>query len=349
LPLPREWICLCWGHDYGGLNIFDDQNHYPWEDRFLKFNTSLRYANSNPYNVPKITGLLRMSSLKSRTSPRESRIYAPCSNSKNYLSILPWEIFESIAIKLSTRDASSLWRSSKAFLPLLTSQNFWASRFESGHDRHFIFEARNSKQPRDWITLYRVSSDAQSPPGLKNRKRIWGSIQVLSKLLYLRLDDTLGFSPGAQNTNSSRWKNVSADIIGGTLGYLPYEGCRIFRKQCTSIPTDLARITFSITSDGDSGYLAGIHLIPNRGANIGLGYTTEGSELYCNVTTIKGFILAVGSRGIRALQIVSSNGRTSRWFGCPRNSPVTERLVDTESISALEVGVDVSLAIIFVC
>jgi hypothetical protein len=347
LPMPRDAAGFCWGHDHGGLNIFDDRNHYPWEDRYLKFNTSLRYANSNPYSIPKITGLLRMSSLKSRASPRKSRIYAPCSNSKNYLSILPWEIFELIAINLSTRDASSLSRSSKAFLPLLTSQNFWESRFKSGHDRHFIFETRNSKQPRDWITLYRVTSCAQSPPGLRNRKRIWRSIQVLTKLLYLRLDDTLGFSLGIQKTNSSKWKNVSADIIDGTV-YVFRDGCWIFRKQSTSIPTDLARITFSFTSDGDSGYLAGIHLIPNHGANIRLGYIIEGSELYCNVTTIKGFILAVGSRGIRALQIVSSDGRTSRWFGSHRNSPVTERLVDTESIRALEVGVDVSLAIIFV-
>ena len=262
--------------------------------------------------------------------------------------MLPWEIFESIAINLSTRDASSLWRSSKAFLPLLTSQNFWASRFQSDHDHDFIFENRNSKQSRDWITLYRVTSYAQRSPGLKNRKRIWRSIQVLTKLLYLRLDDSLGFSLGVQNTNSSGWKNVSADIFNGAFHYMPRDGCRISQKRCICIPPDFARIVFSITSDGDSGYLAGIRLISDHGANIRLGYITEGSELYCNVTTIRGFILAVGSRGIRALQIVSSNGRISRWFGSHKNSPVTERLVDTESIPALQVGVDVSLAIICV-
>lgn len=202
--------------------------------------------------------------------------------------MLPWEIFESIAINLSTRDASSLWRSSKAFLPLLTSQNFWASRFQNDHDHDFIFENRNSKQSRDWITLYRVTSYAQRSPGLKNRKRIWRSIQVLTKLLYLRLDDSLGFSLGVQNTNSSGWKNVSADIFNGAFHYMPRDGCRISRRRCICIPPDLARIVFSITSDGDSGYLAGIRLIPDHGANIRLGYITEGSELYCNVTTIRG-------------------------------------------------------------
>lgn len=186
----------------------------------------------------------RISTRKTRTSPRKSWIYAPCSNSKNYLSILPWEIFESIAIYLSTRDASSLSRSSKAFLPLLTSQNFFESRFKRGQDRNFIFETTNPKQPRDRIKLYRVTSFAQNPLGLKNRKRIWRSIHVLIKLLYLRLDGTLGFSLEIQKTNPARWKNVSANIRHETDHYLLKEGCRILRKQSASIPTNLARITF---------------------------------------------------------------------------------------------------------
>ncbi|KAI9770603.1 MAG: hypothetical protein M1840_003195 [Geoglossum simile] len=57
----------------------------------------------------------------------------------------------------------------------------------------------------------------------------------------------------------------------------------------------------------------------------------------------------MGPQGVRALKVVGGNGYVSKWFGCPKDSPVTERLVGFESIRALEVGIDgykmVSLAI----
>lgn len=76
-------------------------------------------------------------------------------------------------------------------------------------------------------------------------------------------------------------------------------------------------------------------------SHICLGYITEGKEVYLDIATIKGFVLAMGSRGIQALQVVNGDGKVSRWFGCPRNSPVTERLLGSEAVSVLEVGLDV--------
>jgi hypothetical protein len=80
------------------------------------------------------------------------------------------------------------------------------------------------------------------------------------------------------------------------------------------------------------------------GSHICLGYISGDKELSVDITTLKGFVLAMGSRGIQALQVVNGDGRVTRWFGCPRNSPVTERLVGSEAISALEIGLDVMSA-----
>ena len=50
----------------------------------------------------------------------------------------------------------------------------------------------------------------------------------------------------------------------------------------------------------------------------------------------------MGPRGIRAIQVIGVSEHTSKWFGCPTESLVTERLAGCESISALEVGFDAS-------
>jgi hypothetical protein len=142
---------------------------------------------------------------------------------------------------------------------------------------------------------------------------------------------------------------VAADVRQETVSdhYEGFnEGCRLFQKHCAFIPSGLARIAFSITAAGDVGYLTGMRFIPNNGADIRLGYIAEGTELVLEVTAVKGFILAIGSRGIRALQVISGDGHASRWLGCPKNSPVTERLAGFESICALEVGVDVSPVVV---
>lgn len=341
LPFPLRGIGVCWSHDYGGLTLFDNQDHYPWEDRLMEqYNSSEthQYAKENPYDVPEIPGLLMMCSQK-------PPYLVPKTRGGDCFSTLPWEILEAIAINLPTGDVLNLRRASKAFLPVLTSQTFWASRFEAGHDRDFIFETRNNKESRDWITLYRITNHAHSPPGLKNRRRVWGLIRELIDLLRLCLDNALESSCINLSADGLRWSEVTGDVrqetsSGHCEGF--NEGCRLFQKQCASIPSDLSRIAFSIISAGNIEYVVGMRFITSNDVDIRLGYMTEGNELFLEVTAVRGFVLAMGSRGIRALQVISGDGRASKWFGCPKDSPVTERLAGFESVSALEVGVDVS-------
>jgi hypothetical protein len=140
LPFPIRGIGVSWGHDDGGLCIIDNQNFYPWEDGLIEQyskSEAYQHATFNPYDIPELPELL---SIPSRKDP-DYRGYS-CVNSNNCFSVLPWEIREAIAIYLSTNDVANLLMSSKAFLPLLTSQTFWKSRFQPGGEREFIFETR---------------------------------------------------------------------------------------------------------------------------------------------------------------------------------------------------------------
>ena len=71
-----------------------------------------------------------------------------------------------------------------------------------------------------------------------------------------------------------------------------------------------------------------------------LGYKCN--ETVSEVTALRGFAVAVGPRGIRAIQVICDDGTRSPWFGRLKNSPITERLVRTERIVALEIEFDVS-------
>lgn len=112
LPFPIRGIGVSWGHDYRGLNLIDNQDCYPWEDRLLEQyskSEASQYAIYNPYDIQELHGLLSISSRENRNSDLRTK-------SKNCFSVLPWEIREGIATYLSTRDIANLLTSSKAFL-----------------------------------------------------------------------------------------------------------------------------------------------------------------------------------------------------------------------------------------
>jgi hypothetical protein len=258
---------------------------------------------------------------------------------------LPWEIREAIAVYLPTADVLNLRQASRALVPIFSSQSLWASRFKANADRGFLFEAWNSKESRDWRLLYRRTSDAHSPPGLQNRKRIWNLIQSLTDILSLRWNNSSELSCWGLDRAGLGWREVTGDLRPekSTKYYYGFnEGCRLFNKQCTSIPDLLSQIAFSIVRLGDADYITGIRLIPSKGADMCVGYRADGKELFLNITILRGFVLAVGSGGIQALQVITGEGYASQWFGSPNTSPRTQRLAVPKSVAALEAGFDVS-------
>ena len=78
------------------------------------------------------------------------------------------------------------------------------------------------------------------------------------------------------------------------------------------------------------------------GSEVRVGYVLANAETAFYVTSLRGFRVAMGARGIHALQIISKDGKLSGWAGCPNESPVSDRLAHFKSVSNIEVECDVS-------
>lgn len=214
-----------WGHNYGGLGFIDKGHEYPWERRVMHTDLkTVEMCRENPCEVPEITELVtsalrfpqssthlpdyrKMSSdlirLASLDQPELSQSASRLER-KDELSTLPVEILETIASYLPTQDALSLRFASKAFNQLTSSQTFWASRFESEHERGFLFETQDSKHTGNWLALYNLTEDTNLSPGLKNRKRVWNLSRIVRNLLRLHLttEDATSSLPSSSLGNS---------------------------------------------------------------------------------------------------------------------------------------------------
>jgi hypothetical protein len=142
-----------------------------------------------------------------------------------------------------------------------------------------------------------------------------------------------------------RWSKVAGDVKDQVAYEYPRnfnEGCRIFGTHVAPIPKGLSKFGFSISSLANVTYIAGVRLITPKSPNICLRFISKGKEVIEEITALRGFVLAVGSRGIHALQVVSQDASLSEWVGCRNNSPITERLAHFDFIAGLEVNFDVS-------
>jgi hypothetical protein len=202
--------------------------------------------------------------------------------------------------------------------------------------------------------LYRLTGHNQSPPGLKNRKRIWTLIEYIVQLINLRSsdDDELAIPLNNLPDNESTTVMATADIQRSDAPFFPHsvvqvrgpikEGCQALWTRCASVPADLTAICVSFFGLEDHGYISGLCFESKSGADSQLGYYSKDSMVRFKVNHLNGFVLAIDSRGIRALQVVDGNGDRSRWAGVPKRAPVTERLHAIDSTEPIRVSIDVS-------
>lgn len=361
LPFPSRSIGVSWGHDYGGLSEidFENQHHYPWEDPFVqqyRESDVLQYADWSPYWIEELDDCL--SANRDPESQPEHLEWAG-TDCRNCFSALPWEIREAIARYLPIKDVLSLAKTSKAFLPILSDQTYWASVFDYDAECDFLFEAPHIREfPEvDWIAIYKRTMYLKDIPGLENRKRIWTIAKEIAKLLELHppfqnpdydgqdyefVDEIDDWSEIEELVPGLRKWKVEADMkTMGLRNEWFNKGCRLLYEQVAPIPEDLVSIAFSIAVDGNTEYLAGMRFISEDSSSSQIGYRNMYKELYHNVTTVKGFVIAMGSRGLHGLRVLGDDGSISKWFGSPKDSPVTERLEDIDSAPALIIGFDV--------
>ena len=261
---------------------------------------------------------------------------------------LPMELLETIIINLDISTALRMRLVSKAFLPILTSQAFWASRFLRGNERGYFFEEAENKSIDKWDGLYRATADKRLSSSEQIRLWMWRMIRDISTLARLQLSRPDNDPRTINAVQNIKWLNRYR-VAGKVIAEPEYEsshsfkeGCREFGTQIALVPNNLLAVSVTTTSVAATTYIAGICLIPRSGPYVRLGYASNEGKHLLRVTSLEGFILAVGLRGIHALRIVSRDKSLSPWIGCPLFSPVTERLTLKTSLDCLKVGFDVS-------
>lgn len=357
------------GHDYGG--IISLKNVFPWDEPETYDDEMDQRAPKDPWSIPEIMRYLESSRLEVSTQSKKKRSMQARGNfqefSKQYPAMLttegnivsncftdlPLEILEFILAFLPTEGVKALARTSRGLnmtIPSNLGQYFWASRFQGSFDCGSVFEAQTYEHGLDWRSLY-FSTIKDPSPKLQNRRRIWGLIESLSELLCLQWNGDQGLLLTSEDETKLEWKEVHGWLQRLNKESYPFcswrlrpgpridAGCLRLYSQYISIPTLMRCIVVSTVSTGTATYITGLCF--RQETNICLGYTSR-TQLFLETSGLRGFILAVGSRGIHAIQFVNPSGQLSRWFGNPKGVPITRRLVSNKPITAIKAGFDVS-------
>jgi hypothetical protein len=348
-PVPRNFRAPTWGYDFGGAAVVDKTTHFPWEDRYEDMNMELTEAKSafrnNPCQVPGVDRLLAEEPQQPPAAIQPAQgLVLDC------FASLPAELCATIAMLLPTADVLRARLASRAFWPVFYSQQFWASRFSPlpGTDRPWLFETRHLQSPRDWRWLYRQTSDVCLSPGFRNRRRIWGLIEQTAELLALVWNELPASLPGIWSLNSALCTTEYRAEVSGLLwnpkepgDHRFYNGCRLFQTQSIAIPDSLAQVSVYTVALGDGQYIVGMSLTTLAGDTIHLGYSSNSKQSIA-LSQVLGFRVAMGSRGLQALQCITGlSGLESAWLGSLDDVPRTERLVFADRVVGLEVGFDV--------
>ncbi|KAK4150722.1 hypothetical protein C8A00DRAFT_45939 [Chaetomidium leptoderma] len=350
LPVPRKCRAPTWGHDFGGAVVVDKTVHFPWEDRYEVPESTKPdpVFSKNPYQVPGVDRLLAEDPQQPPAATQPAR--PPRDLALDCFAVLPGELCTAIAMLLPTADVLRARLASRAFWPVFYSQQFWASRFTPpppAANRSWLFETRHVQSPRDWRWLYRRTNDVYLSPGLRNRRRIWGLIEQIVDILALVWNELPPSLPEIWSLDSSLRAMEYCVEVNGLL-WSPTEpgdhrfhnGCRLSRTQSIAIPDALAYLSVYTVAFGDGRYVVGMSFVTVAGDSIRLGYSSR-SEHLIELTQIWGFRLAMGSRGLQALQCITGPADSeSPWLGSPDDVPRTERLVLTARVVGLEVGFD---------
>ena len=301
-----------------------------------EYNGSLVYKNNSrdPYHVPKIQEILNSPSTFPPRVRKKSRNHQAC-NEDCFLR-LPAEMIEGIAAFLSTKEVLNLRHASRAFTPLFYSQGFWSSRFKVHGDKGFLFEVwkDENRKVRDWRALYRYTNKKHLSAEVINRRRVWSSCRFLMELTLLEWSSWQASEPMPKASPGCRWERAEEKPENYYDNYNNWELCYYEQKApIVSLPSSVGVF---IVHDGLQSYISGINIFSEDGSEIRLGYASTKRVCMDVSGGVRGFIPAIGEKGIQAIQLVDGDGFISPWLGNPSKGTQTMRLVFKGPISALE-------------
>ncbi|KAI1879457.1 hypothetical protein JX265_002411 [Neoarthrinium moseri] len=335
------------GGGFGGLGVPaadrlplpDDEDE---DSEMTKPTIMIAVPKGDPFRIPEIQFLLS----EKPEPPPDIQLQATALSAGDCFHRLPKEIRTRIALLLSTADALSTRLASKSFWYIFDSHQFWLSRFKGNSERSWLFEAKQIDNFRDWRWLYRRTNSANLAPSpmIQNRRRVWDLAQNVTDIwLQLKVNAALLQSSPISDSDLSPWTEASGDIksVRPDAPYVEFfEGCRTLyrQKQNLSRLGSLSRIAFSFIQVGNTRFLTGIRFVPRVGDSVQVGYQAE-LEQILDISTLHGFVLALGSRGIHAVQCIT-NHHEHPWCGNPSNSLRSRRLAIGDPIAALDAGLD---------
>ncbi|KAI1820610.1 hypothetical protein F4861DRAFT_522296 [Xylaria intraflava] len=341
-------IRINWGHDFGRRIGAANEFFFPWHRYFFPWHENYMGRNALMFDETTIrhpcdSAEANQILAEAPESPPEIVAKAPSVRTirKDPLTVLPPELCAAIATHLPTSDALNARLASRVFLPVFYDQQFWASRFRPTSDRAWFFEALERRQTIDWRWLYRRTHVTCLGSVFRKRLRIWNLFAAVIDILNLRWHDLK--TPTSESTQND------IPLITGVIGDLweepdrPYpfqSGCRLLQRRSITVPNDLSQFSVSYIQTPNASFISGIKFTTITGKVVQLGYWAT-TEYSIDVTSIWGFILAVGPRGIQAMKCLTGRNTTSCWLGCPENVPKTRRfaMFDTP-LDSLEVGFD---------
>lgn len=379
---PRRRL-IEFGHDYGGVAGYDidedsfgilDPSHQPspilpGEERRLVYyrtDTALHEMQTHdPMHVTEICSAFESENFNvrpvSETQPVEDQHDDTTIRYNDPFQDLPVELLQSILSELPSLEVVSLKRSSRVFQRLPLSDTFWRSRFYSGREFEYVFEAfkhfRNLKG--QWKTIYQNLRNMSKSPGLVNRRRIWDLARTLDDLVGTRLE-----SPICSGTRvGSYFESAAAEEeevvwIEAHRCLRPFNrsfptGCRELYVRNLLLPRDTINIYVSVVDILDRTYVSGLRFQGFQGTIQQMGYIRPGNETLLTLTTqtdpcrVTGFHLALDQRGVRGLCIVSGEAELSSWAGQHIDIPKRRLVLPASShdgVRKLRGGFDVSYA-----
>ncbi|KAK4665138.1 uncharacterized protein QC763_511110 [Podospora pseudopauciseta] len=269
---------------------------------------------------------------------------------------LPEELCSVIACYLPLRDALHARLASRSFWHLFDRQQFWRSQFMGlNSELSCLFELHRDpyQGARDWRLLYHRITDTSNDSdedvwsGLRNRGQAWQKILTIVDILELCPTPNAAFTKRGhlallkpRPDCTLRVGGSAAESLVGTVGPLQV-GC--FRKsvQSLAIPNETVRIPASTIDVGSFTYISGLTIVSNSQTESAghLGPKEKERSVTLNAADLRGLNVAVGLRGIHALQFADSAGLTP-WLGDPHDAAKTTRLGSVSNISSLEVWSD---------
>ncbi|KAF4439404.1 pyrimidine 5 -nucleotidase [Fusarium acutatum] len=239
------------------------------------------------------------------------------------------QILERIVTFLPSPDVHSLRLASRVFATLSLSERFWVSRFTEGHEFDYLPEVFAAPQSH---------GELSTSPFTSGRLKTGEWETAATWIAFGNLINTT-FKPEAPNSGPQRGSLITAERHLFEPGTHFMGGSRVLRARSAEFPQHLKIMLMSVSFvDTPYGpFISGLMFVGADGMFESLGYTHKPQMEHIPLPEdqyVKGFEVALGTCGFRAIAAITEDGTKSSWAGDTADY-ARRRLTDIEGISLI--------------